>query len=962
MAHPVRRGRSSAIAAAAAAAVAVGGFVLIPLLGPHSGHDRDADADRDHGDSVAEFIKDHPQYRNHRTAALAYLSEKLSESGGEASEEILNGPAQEEYAERAYPRSVIGNTQIVRSRSAYSAALDRAGTSAGRQAQAKAVHASSPRDWQPIGPDGGSVPGATTYTGTPSVVSGRATALAFGAGSCTARHCLLFAGTAGGGVWKTTDALAKTPRWTSIGAGIPSTAIGSLLVTADGTLYVGTGEANGSSDSEAGRGLYRSTNDGASFGKVSTVADSIDFTLNRSIASIVVDPHNSKHLLVGTAVARHGASSVNGGRFTPPGAATLGLYESTDGGKSWHLTLSKPGDTVDPGSATGDDYFRGDVTKVAFDPTDPSTVYASVSSYGLYRRVGNGAWKRIYAVPGNAADLSLYSRVEFATAALPNGHTRIYLGDATLYGDADSGYVSGLLRTDDARTGTPSWKTLSDKAKGTPGYGSYNFCQTQCTYDMVVSSPPGQPNTVYLSGSMNYDEVFVANQPSNGRAVVRSTDAGRNFTDMTDDAATKPNGLHPDQHALAFVPGSRNGAFVVGDDGGLNRESGPYVDASADCDGRGLTGADLTDCKSWLSAVPTSNTEINDGLQTLQYQSVTLTPDGDVVQGGTQDNGTWESDGAGGWTESVGGDGGQSGFDAADPNIRYHAYYNPQYDVNFNGSDPYGWDWIADPLQDSGETASFYTPLAADPVTAGTVYVGLQHIWRTTDHGGDPDYLQQYCNELTGDYDPTVHPCGDWQPLGGDAGDLSGTSWGSDTDSGNYVVAVERPATNKNTMWAATRYGRLFVSGNADAANPDDVTYTRLDTTLGLPQRFISSISVDPANPYHVWVSYSGYSAYSPGGHVYEVTYDPTTGHATAKDLSHNLGDQPVTAVRYSPTTGTLFAATDYGVLTLPRGGTNWVATAGLPQVAVYGLTLDSKGRYLYAATHGRSIWKLKIS
>lgn len=958
MALSAQRRHRTIIAAAAAAVVAVGGFVLIPLLGPHSEHDGDRDADR--GDSVAEFIKEHPQYRNHRTAALAYLSEKLAESGGEASEEILNGPAQEEYAQRAYPRKVIANTQIVRSRDAYAAARSRAGSSAGKQAQAKAVHASSPRYWQPIGPDGGSVPGASTYTGTPSAVSGRTTALAFDTGSCTASHCVLYAGTAGGGVWRTTNALAGTPHWTAIGADIPSTAVGSLLVTANGTLYVGTGEANGSSDSEAGRGLYRSTNGGASFSKVPTVADSTDFTLNRSIASIAVDPHNSKHLLVGTAVARHGASSVNGGRFTPPGAASVGVYESGNGGKSWHLALAKPSDTVNPGSPTGDDYFRGDVTKVAFDPADPSTVYAAVSAYGLYRRTG-GSWQRIYAVTGNSTDLSLYSRIEFATATLPNGHTRIYLGDATRYGDADNGYVAGLLRTDDARTGTPSWTTLSDKTKGSAGYGSYNFCQTQCTYDMVVSSPPGQPDTVYLSGSMNYDEIFVANQPSNGRAVVRSTDAGAHFTDMTNDAAKNPNGMHPDQHALAFVPNSRTGAFVVGDDGGIARLSGPYVDASADCDSRGLSGADLTDCKSWLSAIPTSNTEINKGLQTLQYQSVSLTPNG-VVQGGTQDNGTWESDGTGGWTESVGGDGGQSGFDAADPNIRYHSYYNPQYDVNFNGSDPYGWDWIADPLQDSGETASFYTPLTADPVTAGYAYAGLQHIWRTTDHGGDLDYLQKYCNELTGDYDPTVHPCGDWQALGGDDGDLSGTSWGSDTDSGNYVVAVERAASNKNTMWAATRYGRLFVSSNADAANPDDVSYTRLDKTLGLPQRFISSVSIDPANPYHVWVSYSGYSAYSPGGHVYEVTYDPATGKATAKDLSHNIGDQPVTAVRYSPATGALFAATDYGVLTLPSGGTNWVATSGLPPVAVYGLTLDSKGNYLYAATHGRSIWKLKLS
>ena len=46
-------------------------------------------------------------------------------------------------------------------------------------------------------------------------------------------------------------------------------------------------------------------------------------------------------------------------------------------------------------------------------------------------------------------------------------------------------------------------------------------------------------------------------------------------------------------------------------------------------------------------------------------------------------------------------------------------------------------------------------------------------------------------------------------------------------------------------------------------------------------------------------------------------------------------------------------------MVTRAAGSTNWVATPGLPQVAVYGLTLDPSNQTLYAATHGRSIWKL---
>ena len=89
---------------------------------------------------------------------------------------------------------------------------------------------------------------------------------------------------------------------------------------------------------------------------------------------------------------------------------------------------------------------------------------------------------------------------------------------------------------------------------------------------------------------------------------------------------------------------------------------------------------------------------------------------------------------------------------------------------------------------------------------------------------------------------------------------------------------------------------------------------------------------------------------------------DPQTGKGSAQDLSANLGDQPVTDIVYVPSTQTLFASTDFGVLTRTLGDGNWVATAGLPPVAVYGLTLEQATGTLYAATHGRSVWKLQTS
>src|SRR5206468_6378945 len=87
----------------------------------------------------------------------------------------------------------------------------------------------------------------------------------------------------------------------------------------------------------------------------------------------------------------------------------------------------------------------------------------------------------------------------------------------------------------------------------------------------------------------------------------------------------------------------------------------------------------------------------------------------------------------------------------------------------------------------------------------------------------------------------------------------------------------------------ATGAGRVFISKNANAA-AGSVTFTRLDTLLSAtadPNRFVTSIYVDPANPNHAWISYSGYNFNTPTlpGHVFEVTYNPVTPDATWASL-----------------------------------------------------------------------------
>ena len=188
-------------------------------------------------------------------------------------------------------------------------------------------------------------------------------------------------------------------------------------------------------------------------------------------------------------------------------------------------------------------------------------------------------------------------------------------------------------------------------------------------------------------------------------------------------------------------------------------------------------------------------------------------------------------------------------------------------------------------------------------------------------------------------------------------------TFGSDKAPGQYIVATERAPSDSGTLWAGLRRGRVFVTSNANDPTPSNVTFYRMDTS-STPTRFVSGIAVDPSNPNHAFISFSGYNAYNPTqpGHVFDVTYNPVSHTATWTNIDHNLGDEPITDVALDSSTGDLYVSTDFGVDILKSGGTTWTPAAGsLPPVAVYGLTIDSGARVLYAATHGRGIWSLKL-
>ncbi|HEY2938264.1 MAG TPA: hypothetical protein VGJ27_00480 [Gaiellaceae bacterium] len=72
--------------------------------------------------------------------------------------------------------------------------------------------------------------------------------------------------------------------------------------------------------------------------------------------------------------------------------------------------------------------------------------------------------------------------------------------------------------------------------------------------------------------------------------------------------------------------------------------------------------------------------------------------------------------------------------------------------------------------------------------------------------------------------------------------------------AGGYISWLARVSADHGTIWAATSVGRLFVSHNADAVDPETVTWHRIDNATS-PTRFPSAIYVDPADAGHAWVA-----------------------------------------------------------------------------------------------------------
>src|SRR5690348_8192447 len=155
---------------------------------------------------------------------------------------------------------------------------------------------------------------------------------------------VFYAGSVGGGVWKTTNA-GRT--WFPVFDSQPVASIGAVAVAPSNpqVVYVGTGEADMRSQISYGNGMYRSTDAGATWAHLG-----LDNT--RQISRVVVDPRNPEVVFVAALGHAYGANPERG------------VYRTRDGGRTWQKVLFK-----------SDDVGAADL---AFDPVDSKTVYASL--------------------------------------------------------------------------------------------------------------------------------------------------------------------------------------------------------------------------------------------------------------------------------------------------------------------------------------------------------------------------------------------------------------------------------------------------------------------------------------------------------------------------------------------------------------------------------------------------------
>ncbi|ARV13294.1 hypothetical protein BTO09_13515 [Gilvibacter sp. SZ-19] len=276
---------------------------------------------------------------------------------------------------------------------------------------------------------------------------------------------IVYAGTAGGGVWRSSDGAATfSPIFDEHAQSIGSVAVDPK--NPDQVIWVGTGEIWTRNSVSIGDGLYKSTDGGANW-------DKIGFEKSERIASIVINPENTDIVYVGVLGALWSDSDERG------------VYKTTDGGKTWDKVLY-----VDQTTGAAD---------VIMDPENPNVLYASMWEF---RRSGWG-------FSSGGANSALYKSTDAGKTwnKIHNGFPAGDLGRiAVAVAPSDNSILYAVLETED-KSKNGLWKSTDAGASWEHLNNDFGLT-VRPFYFSRITIDPRNPDVVVkggLSGSISRD-------------------------------------------------------------------------------------------------------------------------------------------------------------------------------------------------------------------------------------------------------------------------------------------------------------------------------------------------------------------------------------------------------------------------------------------------------------------------
>jgi hypothetical protein len=759
----------------------------------------------------------------------------------------------------------------------------------------------------------------------------------------------VFAGGADGGVWRSTSGGGN---WHAMTNQLGTLSTGDLRVGPDKALWYATGEGNTGGTSYVGQGVYRDA-----------TPESTDF-----------NPDTDR--VGGPELESTTIEKIRFGGDYAWVATNRGIWRHSVSGDMkapWQRVFAPNPSYLPGGGAESDPHagYKNIVNDIAVDPKNPTHVIAAVGwrggdSYnGFYESTQSGVAGSWHKVNLNGGIDSIDSTdIGQATFGFSVDGSKLYavVQSVKLYSKTTgtvNSYLKGVYVSNSGSVDGP-WTKIADQQKlansgsalkqsvSGKGYGP----GIQSWYNQFLGVDPKDPKHVYVG----LEEVY---ETRDGGATWKTVGPYWNFYfgcwNYQD--FTQTNGCysttHSDQHSVAFGQAADGTPTVyVGNDGGIYSRP---VKGHEDREGH------ATD---WTS--------LNDGtIDALQYYAVGVGDDPEApgsvaVSGGLQDNGGsllrmgltnakgTANEGRTVFSSNFGGDGGDVLVDPKDGCNIVQEYVDLSMRATSNCAESTKADAFVDAsaantkdIAPPETNARFIAPFDQDRSNPKNWIAAGQHVWFQDQGFGIRD---------------AENPHKVWQSKLDLATFLP--AHGQKDAKAPVATAVALNDNKAAVAWCGP-CGEDFVGGVVvtDNITKDSPDWTNVGTKTDVAARYIGGVTVDGDSVYAVDGGFSRRFTDGPGAGVQHVWRIGIADHSLTaldgeKDSAGAFPDVPANTVKMTDLG--LVVGTDLGVFVQGKDGAWKNLADGLPKATV--MDVEVHGDYLYAATHGRGIWRVKIS